>query len=88
MSKNKNSVKSHVKKYKRSTMKLEPATLFGKRDTIEEASEYFDSVIKALPKKVQFHAFTAFAVFWNTLAYKYDLKEKSYGDKIELEEKS
>ena len=50
MSKNKNSVKSHVKKYKRSTMKLEPATLFGKRDTIEEASEYFDSVIKALPK--------------------------------------
>ena len=62
--------------------------VFGKRATIEEASEYFDSVIKALPKEVQFHTFTAFAVFWNTLAYKYDLKEKSYGAKIELEEKS
>jgi len=69
-------------------MTLKPCNLFGKRDTIEEASEYFDSVIKALPKEVQFHTFTAFAVFWNTLAYKYDLKEKSYGDKIELEEKS
>ena len=78
MSKNKSS----------NNMTLKPCNLFGKRDTIDEASAYFDSVIKALPKEVQFHAFTAFAVFWNTLAYKYDLKEKSYGDKIELEEKS
>ena len=78
MSKNKSS----------NNMTLKPCNLFGKRDTIDEASAYFDSVIKSLPKDCQFHAFTAFAVFWNTLAYKYDLKEKSYGDKIELEEKS
>ena len=58
-------------------MTLKPCNLFGKRDTIDEASAYFDSVIKSLPKDCQFHALTAFAVFWNTLAYKYNLEEKS-----------
>ena len=67
MSKNKSS----------NNMTLKPCNLFGKRDTIDEASAYFDSVIKSLPKECQFHALTAFAVFWNTLAYKYNLEEKS-----------
>ena len=58
-------------------MTLKPCNLFGKRDTIEEAGEYFESVVQALPTDCQFHAFTAFAVFWNTLAYKYNLEEKS-----------
>ena len=57
-------------------MKLQEHGLFGKRDTIDEAVEYFDMVIKAMPTEERLPMYTAFYVFWNTIAKNYELTER------------
>ena len=57
-------------------MKLQVHGLFGERDTIDEAVEYFDKVIKAMPTEERLPMYTAFYVFWNTIAKNYELTER------------
>ena len=57
-------------------MELQTHGLFGDRDTIDEAVEYFDTVIKAMPKEEQLPMLTAFYVLWNTIANNYTLNQK------------
>ena len=57
-------------------MKLQEHGLFGKRDTIDEAVEYFDDVVKAMPSDERLPMYTAFYVFWNTIAKNYELTER------------
>ena len=57
-------------------MELKAHGLFGERDTIEEAVDYFDLVVKAMPQEEQLPMLTAFYVFWNTLANNYTITER------------
>ena len=57
-------------------MELQVHGLFGERDTIEEATEYFEDVIKAMPERDRMPMYTAFYVFWNTIARNYTLTER------------
>ena len=57
-------------------MELQAHGLFGERDTIEEAVDYFDAVVKAMPEEEQLPMLTAFYVFWNTIARNYTLTER------------
>ena len=57
-------------------MELKAHGLFGERDTIEEAVDYFDIVVKAMPQEEQLPMLTAFYVFWNTLANNYTITER------------
>ena len=44
--------------------------------TPDEAVEYFDDVIMALPEEERLPMATAFYVFWNTIARNYTLTER------------
>ena len=57
-------------------MELQTHGLFSSRDTIDEAVEYFDTVVKAMPQKEQLPMLTAFYVLWNTIAKNYTLTER------------
>ena len=57
-------------------MELQTHGLFSSRDTIDEAVEYFDTVIKAMPAEDRMPMYTAFYVFWNTIARNYILTER------------
>jgi len=57
-------------------MKLQIHGLFGERKTIDEATEYFGMVIQAMPKEERLPMYTAFYVFWNTIARNYILTER------------
>ena len=57
-------------------MELRPHGLFGERDTIDEAVNYFGEVVKAMPKEERLPMYTAFYVLWNTIAKNYTLTER------------
>ena len=57
-------------------MKLQVHGLFGERNTIDEATEYFEDVVKAMPEEERMPMYTAFYVFWNTIANNYTLTER------------
>jgi len=61
---------------KGNNMELQIHGLFGERDTIDEAVEYFDDVIMALPEEERLPMATGFYVFWNTIARNYTLTER------------
>ena len=58
-------------------MELQIHGLFGERDTIDEATEYFEDVVKAMPAEDRMPMYTAFYVFWNTIARNYTLTERN-----------
>ena len=58
-------------------MKLQAHGLFGERDTIDEAVEYFETVVKAMPAEERMPMYTAFYVFWNTIARNYTLTKQA-----------
>ena len=57
-------------------MELQIHGLFGERNTIEEATEYFEAVVRAMPTEERMPMYTAFYVFWNTIARNYTLTER------------
>ena len=57
-------------------MELQAHGLFGERDTIDEATEYFEDVVRAMPVEDRMPIMTGFYVFWNTLANNYTLTER------------
>tara|TARA_Y100001951_G_C11049185_1_gene134613 strand:- start:18 stop:221 length:204 start_codon:yes stop_codon:yes gene_type:complete len=57
-------------------MELKEHNLFGSRDTIDEAVEYWEDIMKAMPEQDRLPIITAFYVFWNTLANNYTLTER------------
>ena len=57
-------------------MELQMHGLFGKRDTIQEATEYFEEMVRAFPSEDRMPMYTAFYVFWNTIAANYTLTER------------
>ena len=57
-------------------MNLKAHGLFGERDTIDEAVEYFEDVVRAMPAEERTPMYTAFYVFWNTIARNYTLTER------------
>ena len=57
-------------------MKLQAHGLFGARDTVDEAVEYFEDVVRAMPAEERIPMYTAFYVFWNTIARNYTLTER------------
>ena len=57
-------------------MELQIHGLFGERNTIDEATEYFEDVVKAMPVEERMPMYTAFYVFWNTIARNYILTER------------
>ena len=57
-------------------MELQMHGLFGERETISEATEYFEDVVRALPAEDRMPMYTAFYVFWNTIARNYTLNQK------------
>ena len=57
-------------------MELQIHGLFGERKTIDEATEYFEAVVKAMPAEERMPMYTAFYVFWNTIARNYTLTER------------
>ena len=61
-------------------MELIENNLFGRRDTIEEAVEYFTDVIKAMPSEDQFPMYTALNVLCNTIAKNYTLTEREQNE--------
>ena len=61
-------------------MELQAHGLFGERKTIDEATEYFDAVVKAMPAEERMPMYTAFYVFWNTIARNYTLTEREINE--------
>ena len=57
-------------------MELKECNLFSSRDTIDEAVEYFENVMKAMPQQDRLPIMTGFYVFWNTIANNYTLTER------------
>ena len=57
-------------------MNLKAHGLFGERKTIDEAVEYFEDVVRAMPAEERTPMYTAFYVFWNTIARNYTLTER------------
>ena len=57
-------------------MELQIHGLFGERKTIGEATEYFEDVVRAMPAEDRMPMYTAFYVFWNTIARNYTLTER------------
>ena len=57
-------------------MELKECNLFSSRDTIDEATEYFEDVVRAMPAEERLPMYTAFYVFWNTIARNYTLTER------------
>ena len=57
-------------------MELQAHGLFGERKTIDEAVEYFEDVVRAMPSEERTPMYTAFYVFWNTIARNYTLTER------------
>ena len=56
--------------------KLKVHELFGERDTIDEAVEYFEDIVRAMPATDRMPIITGFYVFWNTIARNYILTER------------
>ena len=61
-------------------MELQIHGLFGERDTIDEATEYFEDVVRAMPEEERMPMYTAFYVFWNTIARNYTLTERKQNE--------
>ena len=61
-------------------MELQIHGLFGERKTIDEATEYFGEVVQAMPKEERLPMYTAFYVFWNTIARNYTLTERKQNE--------
>ena len=57
-------------------MELKECNLFSSRDTIDEAVEYWEEIIKAIPEQDRLPIMTGFYVFWNTIANNYTLTER------------
>ena len=57
-------------------MEVKAHGLFGERNTIDEAVEYFDAVVKAIPAEDRLPIQTAFYVLYNTIARNYILTER------------
>ena len=57
-------------------MELKECNLFGSRDTIDDAVEYFEDILKAMPAEDRIPIMTGFYVFWNTIARNYTLTER------------
>ena len=57
-------------------MELKEHNLFGSRNTIDEAVEYWEDIMTAMPEQDRLPIITAFYVFWNTLANNYTLTER------------
>ena len=57
-------------------MELKEHNLFGSRDTIDEAVEYWELIIQAMPEQERLPIMTGFYVFWNTIANNYTLTER------------
>ena len=57
-------------------MELKECNLFSSRDTIDDAVEYFEDVVRAMPSVDRMPVLSAFYVFWNTLANNYTLTER------------
>ena len=57
-------------------MELKECNLFSSRDTIDDAVEYFEDVVRAMPVEDRMPVLTAFYVFWNTLANNYTITER------------
>ena len=57
-------------------MELKECNLFGSRDTIDDAVEYFEDVMRAMPTEDRMPVLTAFYVLWNTIANNYTLTER------------
>ena len=56
--------------------KMKAHGLFGERDTIDEAVEYFEDIVRAMPSEDRMPIITGFYVFWNTIARNYILTER------------
>ena len=56
--------------------KMKVHGLFGERDTIDEAVEYFEDIVRAMPSVDRMPIITGFYVFWNTIARNYILTER------------
>ena len=61
-------------------MELQAHGLFGERKTIDEATEYFDAVVKAMPAEERLPVMTAYYVFRNTIARNYTLTEREQNE--------
>ena len=57
-------------------MELKECNLFSSRDTIDEAVEYWEEIMKAMPEQDRLPIMTGFYVFWNTIANNYTLTER------------
>ena len=57
-------------------MELKECNLFSSRETIDDAVEYFEDVVRAMPAEERMPMYTAFYVFWNTIARNYTLTER------------
>jgi|APSaa5957512622_1039677.scaffolds.fasta_scaffold675212_1 hypothetical protein len=53
-------------------MKLERSSLFATRDTVEEAMQYVDMVIRAMPEAERLPATTAAYVLYNSVIKHYE----------------
>jgi hypothetical protein len=53
-------------------MKLERSGLFATRDTVEEAMQYVDMVIRAMPEEERLPATTAAYVLYNSVIKHYE----------------
>ena len=57
-------------------IKLERHGLFGSRETLTEAIDYFNFIIHSMPKEDRFPMITGLYVLRNTLAEKYRVFER------------
>ena len=57
-------------------MTLKECNLFGSRDTIDDAVEYWEQIVQAMPAQERLPIMTGFYVFWNTIANNYTLTER------------
>ena len=57
-------------------MELKECNLFSSRDTIDDAVEYFEDVMRAMSTEDRMPVLTAFYVLWNTIANNYTLTER------------
>ena len=57
-------------------MELKECNLFSSRDTIDDAVEYFEDMMRAMPTEDRMPIMTGFYVFLNTIANNYTLTER------------
>ena len=61
-------------------MELKECNLFGSRDTIDDAVEYWEQILQAMPEQDRLPIMTGFYVFWNTIARNYTLTEREQNE--------